>query len=68
MKKIIGVVLVGVCVLSVGCGQPAQEKAVQAAQDRNQTQYEAYTDPIPSLKSTPNPKKIVDSNAAPIKK
>lgn len=29
MKKIIGVVLVGMCVLLVGCGQPAQEKAVE---------------------------------------
>lgn len=28
MKKIIGAVLVAVCVLLVGCGQSAQEKAV----------------------------------------
>lgn len=69
MKKIIGVVLVGVCVMLVGCGQSAEEKAVQAAQDRVLIlQSEAYSDPIPSLKSTPNPKKVVDSNAAPIKK
>lgn len=29
MKKIIGVMLVGVCVLLVGCGQSAQEEAVE---------------------------------------
>lgn len=29
MEKIIGVVLVGMCVLLVGCGQSSQEKAVE---------------------------------------
>ena len=32
MKKIIGVVLVGVCVLLMGCGQSAQEKKQQEKQ------------------------------------
>lgn len=34
MKKIIGAVLVGVCVLLVGCGQPTQEKAQEKAAEQ----------------------------------
>lgn len=36
MKKIIGVMLVGVCVLLVGCGPSAQEKAVEQQQKDKQ--------------------------------
>lgn len=34
MKKIIGAVLVAVCVLLVGCGQSAEEKAVEQQQKK----------------------------------
>lgn len=34
MKKIIGVLSVGMSILLIGCGPSAQEKALQAAQER----------------------------------
>lgn len=44
MKKIIGVVMVAVCVLLVGCGQSAQEKAAEQQQKKEKVKQKIMGD------------------------